>query len=78
MEGFDFDVQVRVKSFTMKISKDGQFSDLPSPNNRITPDMQAAMSKLRRGNILYLEDILVSMPDGSTRDLPPMKLRITG
>jgi hypothetical protein len=40
--------------------------------------MQAAMSKLRRGNILYLEDILVSMPDGSTRDLPPMKLRITG
>ena len=78
MEGFDFDVQVRVKSFTLKISKDGAFSDLPSGNNRITPDQQEALKRVRRGNIIYLEDILVSMPDGTERDLPPMKLKITG
>ena len=78
MEGFDFDVQVRVKSFTLRISKDGAFSDLPSGNNRITPDQQEALKRLRRGNIIYLEDILVSMPDGTERDLPPMKLKITG
>ena len=48
MEGFDFDVQVRVKSFTMRISKDGSFSDLPSPNNRMTPDMQEALKRVRR------------------------------
>ena len=78
MEGFDFDVQVRVKSFTMRISKDGSFSDLPSGNNRITPDQQEALKRVRRGNILYLEDILVSMPDGTERDLPPMKLKVTG
>ena len=77
MEGFDFDVQVRVKSFTMRISKDGTFSDLPSPNNRITPDMQKALKRVRRGNLLYLEDILVSMPDGTERNLPPMKLKVT-
>ena len=78
MEGFDFDVQVRVKSFTLRISKDGAFSDLPSGNNRITPDQQEALKRVRRGNIIYLEDILVSMPDGTERDLPPMKLKITG
>ena len=78
MEGFDFDVQVRVKSFTLKISKDGAFSDLPSGNNRITPDQQEALKRVRRGNVIYLEDILVSMPDGTERDLPPMKLKITG
>ena len=78
MEGFDFDVQVRVKSFTLKISKDGSFSDLPSGNNRITPDQQEALKRVRRGNVIYLEDILVSMPDGTERDLPPMKLKITG
>ena len=78
MEGFDFDVQVRVKSFTLRISKDGSFSDLPSGNNRITPDQQEALKRVRRGNILYLEDILVSMPDGTERGLPPMKLKITG
>ena len=78
MEGFDFDVKVRVKSFTMRISKDGSFSDLASGNNRITADQKDALKRLRRGNIIYLEDILVSMPDGSERDLPPMKLKITG
>ena len=78
MEGFDFDVKVRVKSFTLKISKDGAFSDLPSGNNRITPDQQEALKRVRRGNVIYLEDILVSMPDGTERDLPPMKLKITG
>ena len=78
MEGFDFDVQVRVKSFTLRISKDGSFSDLPSGNNRITPDQQEALKRVRRGNNLYLEDILVSMPDETERDLPPMKLKVTG
>ena len=78
MEGFDFDVKVRVKSFTLRISKDGSFSDLPSGNNRLTSDQQEALKRVRRGNIIYLEDILVSMPDGTERDLPPMKLKITG
>ena len=78
MEGFDFDVKVRVKSFTLRISKDGAFSDLPSGNNRLTTDQQEALKRVRRGNIIYLEDILVSMPDGTERDLPPMKLKITG
>ena len=78
MEGFDFDVQVRVKSFTLRVAKDGTFSDLPSGNNRLTPDQQEALKRVRRGNIIYLEDILVSMPDGTERDLPPMKLKITG
>ena len=40
MEGFDFDVKVRVKSFTLRISKDGAFSDLPSGNNRLTTDQR--------------------------------------
>ena len=78
MEGFDFDVKVRVKSFTLRISKDGAFSDLPSGNNRLTADQKEALKRVRRGNIIYLEDILVSMPDGTERDLPPMKLKITG
>ena len=78
MEGFDFDVKVRVKSFTLRISKDGAFSDLPSGNNRLTTDQKEALKRVRRGNIIYLEDILVSMPDGTERDLPPMKLKITG
>ena len=70
MEGFDFDVKVRVKSFTLKVSKDGSFSDLPSGNNRLTSDQQEALKRLRRGNVIYLEDILVSMPDGTEEPAP--------
>ena len=77
MKDFDFDVSVRVKSFTLRISRDGSFSELPSSSNRFTADQQAALSKVRRGNIIYLEDILVSMPDGTERGLPTMKLKVT-
>jgi hypothetical protein len=78
MEGFDFELDVRVISFTMRIAQDGSFSELKSNgNNRITSEMQTALTKVRRGSVIYIEDILVKMPDGE-RPLPPMKLRITG
>ena len=79
MEGFDFDVELQVNGFTMRISKDGSFSDLPSFfDGKITLDQQEALKRVRRGNIIYLEDIKVGMPDGTTRTLPPMKLKVTG
>ena len=77
MDNFDFDVKVRVKSFTIRVSKDGTFKDLSSGNNRITSDMKALLERVRRGNTIYFEDIIVSMPDGTERILPPMKLKVT-
>jgi gliding motility-associated protein GldM len=77
MDNFDFDVKVRVKSFTIRVSKDGTFKDLSSGNNRITDDMKALLERVRRGNTIYFEDIIVSMPDGTERILPPMKLKVT-
>lgn len=77
MDNFDFDVVVRVKSFTIRVSKDGTFRDLSTNNNKITADMKALLQKVRRGNTIYFEDIIVSMPDGSERILPPMKLKVT-
>ena len=77
MDNFDFDVKVRVKSFTIRVSKDGTFKDLNSPNNRLSNDMKALLERVRRGNVIYFEDIVVGMPDGSQRVLAPMKLKIT-
>jgi len=77
MDNFDFDVPVRVKNFTIRVSKDGTFKDLNSPNNRLTNDMKALLERVRRGNVIYFEDIVVGMPDGSQRVLAPMKLKIT-
>ena len=77
MDNFDFDVKVRVKSFTIRVSKDGTFKELTSGNNRLTSDMKALLERVRRGNTIYFEDIVVSMPDGTERILAPMKLKVT-
>tara|TARA_B110000091_G_scaffold161684_1_gene172414 strand:+ start:211 stop:1944 length:1734 start_codon:yes stop_codon:yes gene_type:complete len=77
MDNFDFDVQVRVKSFTIRLSKDGTFKELNSPNNRITTDMKALLNRVKRGNTIYFEDIIVGMPDGTERRVSSLKLKIT-
>jgi len=77
MDNFDFDVKVRVKSFTLRVSKDGTFKELTSSNNRLTDDMKALLERCRRGNTIYFEDIVVKMPDGTERILSPMKLKVT-
>jgi gliding motility-associated protein GldM len=77
MENFDFDVKVRVKSFTIRVSKDGTFKELTSGNNRLTNDMKALLERVRRGNTIYFEDIVVGLPDGTERILAPMKLKVT-
>jgi len=77
MDNFDFDVKVRVKSFTIRLSKDGTFKELNSPNNRITADMKALLNRVKRGNTIYFEDIIVGMPDGTERMVASLKLKIT-
>ena len=77
MDNFDFDVQVRVKSFTIRLSKDGTFKELNSPNNRITADMKALLNRVKRGNTIYFEYIIVGMPDGTERRVSSLKLKIT-
>jgi gliding motility-associated protein GldM len=77
MDNFDFDVQVRVKSFTIRLSKDGTFKELNSPNNKITSDMRALLNRVKRGNTIYFEDIIVGMPDGTERMVSSLKLKIT-
>lgn len=77
MDNFDFDVQVRVKSFTIRLSKDGTFKELNSPNNKITSDMKALLNRVKRGNTIYFEDIIVGMPDGTERMVSSLKLKIT-
>jgi gliding motility-associated protein GldM len=78
MDNFDFDVEVRVKSFMLRLSKDGTVKELNSSNNRLTPDMKTLLSRVKRGNTIYIEDIIVGMPDGTDRRVSSLKLKITG
>ena len=77
MENFDFDVSVKVKSFSMVFVRDGQVIEKTSNSNRVTDSMKANMKKVGKGQKVYIEKITVSMPDGSTRQVGNITLKVT-
>ena len=77
MENFDFDVKVTVKSFSISVSRDGTLVEKKSNSNRLSSDMSELLKRVGRGNVIYIEDIVVSMPDGTERQLAPMKLKVS-
>ncbi len=76
MDNFDFDVRVTVKSFQISVSRDGTLVERKSNSNRLTPEMSELLSRVGRGTVVYIEDILVKMPDGTERQLATIKLKV--
>lgn len=76
MENFDFNVQVVVKSFQLVVSRDGSLIRKASNSNRLTSDMKSLLESCSRGTVIYLEDIVVKMPDNTERQLAPLKLTV--
>lgn len=77
MVNFDFDVKVVVKSFSISVSRDGTLVERKSNSNRLTDNMKELLNRVTRGNVIYIEDIVVKMPDGSERQLATMKLKVS-
>jgi gliding motility-associated protein GldM len=77
MENFDFEVSVKVKSFSMVFIRDGQVIEKNSPSNALTDEMLANLKKVGQGQKIYIEKINVSMPDGSVRPVSNISLRVT-
>lgn len=76
MENFDFEVNVKVASFKMVFVKDGNIIEKVSNSNKVTSEMQANMKKVRSGEKVYIESIKVKMPDGTTRKVSNLSLKI--
>lgn len=76
MENFDFDVKVNVKQFKMTISIGGDLKEFVAKGNKLTGPMRKMLSQVRRGNRVYFEEIKVTMPDGSTRKVPSIILKV--
>ena len=76
MENFDFDVEVKVKRFNVTVTKGGTFVEQSSNSNLVTSNMKELFRSIGRGSVVYIEDIVVSMPDGTDRALPTMKLKV--
>lgn len=76
MENFDFDVSVTVNQFKMTVSKGGDLKEFVTKGNKLTGAMMGMLSAVGRGDRVYFEDIKVKLPDGTTRNVPSIILKV--
>lgn len=76
MEGFEFDLKVMVSSFSIGTSVAGDYKEVVVNGSRMDGAAQALINKASRGQRFYVEKMKVKMPDGTTRDLANINIKI--
>jgi gliding motility-associated protein GldM len=73
---FDFDLQYQVTGFTVLYSDKGADFEETSTNSNLTPKQKDLIGRLTRGKNLIIKDIKALGPDGKTKELQPIILKI--
>lgn len=76
MEGFEFDLKVAVSSFTLGTTQSGDYTEAKVIGNRLDSKAQSMVKKATRGQRFYIEAMKVKMPDGTTRELANINIKI--
>jgi gliding motility-associated protein GldM len=73
---FDFDLQYTVTGFTILYSDKGSDFEEISTNSNLTSKQKDLIGRLTRGKYLTIKDIKALGPDGKTKELSPVILKI--
>jgi gliding motility-associated protein GldM len=76
LENFEFDLTYTITGFTVSVNDRGFDITEVSANNRLTDKQKGLIGNLRPGQKLYIEKITAVGPDGRTRNLSPIILKI--
>jgi len=76
MENFDFDIRVQVSSFVFSTTKAGVVQEFKVNGNKLDSRCKGLIGKSKRNQKFFLEKIMVRMPDGTTRKLSPIILKV--
>lgn len=76
LENFNFDLRFNVKSFTLSTVVGGYTVEENSQSDGFTNKQKDLIRNLRRGQKVYIEDVIAVGPDGTTRRLPAIVLKI--
>lgn len=76
LKDFDFDLKFKIKSFTVSTQIKGFTRDEKSKSDYFTKAQIKLLKGLRKNQKVYIEDIKVSKPDGSTSNLSAISFRI--
>jgi hypothetical protein len=76
MPDFDFNLQYQITGYTILFSDNrGDFEE-KSTNSNLTPKQKDMINRLTRGKNLIIKDITALGPDGKTKELSPVILKI--
>ncbi|MBK7134557.1 MAG: hypothetical protein IPH69_17590 [Bacteroidales bacterium] len=73
---FDFDLQYQVTGFSVLYSERGNDYEESSTTSNLTPKQKELIGRLTRGKNLIIKDIKALGPDGKTKELSPVILKI--
>ena len=76
MEGFDFNVIPKVTSFKITITSQGSFKEFTVKGRELPDNVKENINKARTGEKIFIEEIMVDMPDGTKRKISPITLKI--
>ncbi|MEO0404563.1 MAG: GldM family protein, partial [Bacteroidota bacterium] len=63
-------------SFNMIFIRDGAVIEKKSNSNRVTDAMKQNIKKVGKGQKVYVEKIMVKLPDGTTRQVANISLKV--
>jgi len=76
MDGFEFEAYFTITSFTFTMSQAGDLISLQSSSSKFTQQMITMLNKATKGQKVYIEDIKAKGPDGTTRNLSSIALKL--
>lgn len=76
LEGFVFDLKVKVKSFELGTTVSGDYKNIKVNGNRMTSKAKSLIKRASRGQRFYLEKMAVKMPDGRIVEMGNMTVKI--
>lgn len=69
LEDFDFQLPpLKINSFSFNVSGSGM-TEIQGRGNKLTPDMIDRIKRAKRGQKIYIDDVVVTTPDGVTHTL---------
>jgi gliding motility-associated protein GldM len=76
MDNFDFDLYFQITSFTLTMNKAGDLVSETTTGSKYSAKMSSMLNSASRGQKVYFEDIKAKGPDGTTRNLGSIALKI--
>lgn len=74
MANFDFEVKARIVSFDLNFYRDGAVISMSSNTRRCTEPMAQALQNLNVDDVVYIDNAVAAMPDGTLRTLAPIRV----